>query len=299
MGSKPFVVAGIPAYNEERSIARVIVKAMNYVDRVIVCDDGSTDMTGEIAERLGAEVIRHERNLGYGAALASLFRRAREADADVLVILDADGQHNPDDIPRLVKPVLNGESDIVSGSRFLSEKNDMPGYRKWGINRITRLANLASYEGITDAQSGFRAFGRKAIHAIMPVEQGMGASVEILMKAKDAGLRMKEIPVKINYDVEEPSSHNPLYHGVDVVMSIVKHLSIRHPLIFYGIPGFLALVVAGFFWVWTLQSFAVARQVITNVALIAIGATIVGLMLLTASIILWVLVSVIKEARNP
>ena len=297
MDSKPFIVAGIPAYNEERSIARVIVKAMNYVDRVIVCDDGSTDMTAEIAERLGAEVIRHERNLGYGAALASLFRRAREADADVLVILDADGQHDPDDIPRLIKPVLDGESDIVCGSRFLSEENDMPGYRRWGINRITRLVNLTSYEGLTDAQSGFRAYGRKAIHAIMPVEQGMGASVEILMKAKDAGLRMKEIPVKINYDVEEPSSHNPLYHGVDVVMSIVKHLSIRHPLIFYGIPGFLALVIAGFFWVWTLQSFAATRQVITNVALIAIGATIVGLMLLTTSIILWVLVSVIRERK--
>jgi len=297
LDSKPFIVAGIPAYNEERSIARVIVKAMNYVDRVIVCDDGSTDMTGEIAERLGAEVIRHERNMGYGAALASLFRRAREADADVLVILDADGQHNPDDIPRLVKPVLDGESDIVCGSRFLSEENDMPDYRRWGINRITKLVNLTSYEGITDAQSGFRAYGRKAIHAIMPVEQGMGASVEILMKAKDAGLRMKEIPLKVNYDVEEPSSHNPLYHGVDVVMSIVKHLSIRHPLIFYGIPGFLALVVAGFFWVWTLQSFAATRQVITNVALIAIGATIVGLMLLTTSIILWVLVSVIRERK--
>jgi len=136
------VVAGIPAYNEERSIARVIVKAMNYVDRVIVYDDGSTDMTGEIAERLGAEVIRHERNLGYGAALASLFRRAREADADVLVVLDADGQHNPDDIPRLVKPVLDGESDIVCGSRFLSEENDMPSYRRWGINRITKLVSF-------------------------------------------------------------------------------------------------------------------------------------------------------------
>ena len=295
MGSKPFVVAGIPAYNEERSIARVIVKAMNYVDRVIVCDDGSTDMTGEIAERLGAEVIRHERNLGYGAALASLFRRAREADADVLVILDADGQHDPDDIPRLVKPVLDGESDIVCGSRFLSEENDMPGYRRWGINRITRLVNLTSYEGLTDAQSGFRAYGRKAIHAIMPVEQGMGASVEILMKAKDAGLRMKEIPLKVNYDVEEPSSHNPLYHGVDVVMSIVKHLSIRHPLIFYGIPGFLALILAAGFWIWTLQTFAATRQVITNIALMAIGTTIVGLMLLTTSIILWVLVSVIRE----
>jgi len=293
--NKPFIVACIPAYNEEKSIAGVIVRAMNYVDRVIVCDDGSTDMTGVIAERLGAEVIRHERNLGYGAALTSLFRRAREVDADVMVVLDADGQHDPDEIPRLIKPVLDGESDIVSGSRFLSEENDIPSYRRWGINRITKLANFTSYEGITDAQSGFRAYGKKAIHSIIPVEQGMGASVEILMRAKDAGLRVKEVPVKVNYDVEEPSTHNPLYHGVDVVLSIIKHYSIRHPLLFYGVPGFLALVLATVFWVWTLQTFAATRQVITNIALMAIGATMIGLMLLTTAMILWVLVSVIRE----
>ena len=298
MNEKPFIIACIPAYNEEKTIAKVIVKAMNYVDKVIICDDGSTDMTAEIAKRLGAEVIRHERNMGYGAALASLFKKAKDAGVDVMVVLDADGQHDPDDIPRLIKPILDGESDIVSGSRFLSRENDMPGYRRWGVNRITKLARLVSYRGITDAQSGFRAYGRKAIHSIMPVEHGMGASVEILMKAKDAGLRVKEVPVKVNYDVEEPSTHNPLYHGVDVVLSIVKHYSIRHPLLFYGVPGFLALVLATVFWIWTLKTFAATRQVITNIALMAIGATLIGLMLLTTAVILWVLVSVVREIRE-
>ena len=298
MNEKPFIIACIPAYNEEKTIAKVIVKAMNYVDKVIICDDGSTDMTAEIAKRLGAEVIRHERNMGYGAALASLFKKAKDAGVDVMVVLDADGQHDPDDIPRLIKPILDGESDIVSGSRFLSRENDMPGYRRWGVNRITKLARLVSYRGITDAQSGFRAYGRRAIHSIMPVEQGMGASVEILMKAKDAGLRVKEVPVKVNYDVEEPSTHNPLYHGVDVVLSIVKHYSIRHPLLFYGVPGFLALVLATVFWIWTLKTFAATRQVITNIALMAIGATLIGLMLLTTAVILWVLVSVVREIRE-
>ena len=295
MGKK-LIVACIPAYKEEASIAKVIVKALRHVDKVIVCDDGSPDMTAEIAERLGVEVIRHERNMGYGAALASLFKRAREMDADVMVTLDGDGQHNADDIPRLVDPVLNGEADMVIGSRFLSEAaGEIPKKRRKGIELITRLTKRCSFRDMTDAQSGFRAYSRKAIQLITPTEYGMGASTEILLKAKEYGLKIKEIPIKINYDVEKPSTHNPIYHGLDVVLSTVKHLSIRHPLLFYGVPGLLALLVATVFWVWTFQIFAATRQVVTNIALVAIGATLVGLMLLTTAVILWVLVSVIRE----
>ena len=296
MDKKPFTIACIPAFKEEASIAKVIVKALRHVDKVIVCDDGSPDMTAEIAERLGAEVIRHERNMGYGAALASLFKRAREMDVDVMVTLDGDGQHDPDDIPRLVDPVLNGEADMVIGSRFLSEAlREIPKNRRKGIEFITRLTKRHSYRDMTDAQSGFRAYSRKAIQLITPTEYGMGASTEILLKAKEKGLKIKEIPIKINYDVEKPSTHNPLYHGLDVVLSTVKHLSMRHPLLFYGVPGLIALLVAMAFWIWTFQIFAATRQVVTNIALAAIGATLFGLMLLTTAVILWVLVSVIRE----
>jgi len=298
MSEKPKIVAAIPALDEEKAIAKVVIKSMMHVDKVIVCDDGSRDMTGEIARRLGAEVIRHDRNMGYGAALASLFERAREMGADVMVTLDADMQHNPEDIPRLVKPILNGEADIVVGSRFLDEGDkEVPKGRRFGIKVITKLANAASYKELTDAQSGFRAYSRKAIELITPTEQGMGASTEILLRAKEKGLRIKEVPIKVNYDVEKPSTHNPLYHGLDVVLSTVKHISIRHPLLFYGFPGALALVIAIVFWIWTFQIFAATRQVVTNIVLIAIGATIVGLMLLTTAMILWVLVSVIREAQ--
>ena len=100
---KPFVMVGIPAFNEENSIARVVMEAQKYADAVVVCDDGSTDLTCEIAERLGADVVRHEQNLGYGAAIKSLFERAREFDADVLVTLDGDGQHYPAEIPNVVE----------------------------------------------------------------------------------------------------------------------------------------------------------------------------------------------------
>jgi glycosyltransferase involved in cell wall biosynthesis len=294
---KGLVVACIPAYNEERTIARVVVEAQRYVDKVIVCDDGSTDLTGEIARRLGAEVIRHERNMGYGTALYSLFKAARELDASAMVVLDADLQHNPSDIPRLLSPVVKGEADIVIGSRFLEKEGGVPKYRGLGIRLITNFAKGVSYGEITDAQSGFRAYSRRAINSITPSEQGMGASTEILLKAKEIGLKMVEVPIRISYDVEKPSTHNPLLHGLDVILSTVKHLSIRRPLVFYGVPGFAALVVALFFWVWTLQIFASTRQIVTNIALIALGATLVGLMLLTTAVILWVLISVVREAK--
>jgi len=296
MGGKPFVVACIPALDEERTIAKVAIQAMKFVDKVVVVDDGSSDMTGEIAERLGAEVIRHERNMGYGASLASLFRRAREIGPDVMVTLDGDGQHRPDDIPNLVKPVFDGKADVVIGSRFLDEKsgNSIPGYRRKGIKLITDVTRAVSFDHITDAQSGYRAYSRKALGLIDPTEYGMGASTEILLLAKEHGLSVVEVPAEIDYDGDSNSS-NPLTHGVGVILSMVKHISMKRPLLFYGVPGFLALVIAAMFWVWTLQVFAATRQVITNVALIAIGATIVGLMLLTTGIILWVLVSAIRE----
>ncbi|MEM2981364.1 MAG: glycosyltransferase family 2 protein [Thermoproteota archaeon] len=297
MDFKHFIVACIPAFNEERTIAGVVIKAMRHVDKVIVCDDGSTDLTGEIAEKLGAEVVKHERNQGYGAALSTLFKKAREMNADILVMVDADGQHNPDDIPKLLTPIINGEADIVIGSRFIGKaKEEIPGYRKAGIKVITGIAKTASYNNITDAQSGFRAYNRKAIERIRISETGMGASTEILIKAKEHGLRITEVPVKIKYS-KGSSTQNPIFHGVDVILSTVKYMSIRRPLLFYGVPGFMSLLVAIFFWIWTLQIFAEKRQVVTNIALIAIATTIVGLMLLTTAVILWVLVSILREKR--
>ncbi len=126
----PFVVVGIPAFNEEKTIAKVVLSAQKNADIVVVCDDGSSDMTGEIAKGLGAVVLRHEKNLGYGAALQSLFKKARELDADVLVTFDGDGQHDSAEIPRIVKPIEDGVAEVVLGSRFLDKNGtaQMPAY---------------------------------------------------------------------------------------------------------------------------------------------------------------------------
>lgn len=290
---KPVVVACIPAYNEEKHIAKVIVNTQKYVDKVIVYDDGSTDMTTEIAERLGAIVIKGGKNKGYGAAIKYLLEKAREV-ADIAVTIDSDDQHNPAEIPMLIKPIIDNEADIVIGSRFLNNKDDIPEYRKVGIKAITKTVNILSYKDITDSQSGFRAYSRKALEILSLGEYGMGISTEILIKAKEHNLKIKEVPITIKYH-KESSSQNAIYHGIDVLLSTIKYYTLKHPLLFYGVPGSIFLGISLFFWIWTFDTFANTRQVITNIALVAIGSTIVGLILVVTAIILWTLITIVRE----
>jgi len=294
----PKIVACIPAYNEERTIASVVVRAMKLADDVIVCDDGSTDMTAEIAESLGARVIGHEKNMGYGAALRDLLLEADRLGADVAITLDADGQHDPRYMPFLVDPILEGKADVVIGSRFVGGSENVPTYRKAGIRVLTATSNKLTDLNLTDCQSGYRAYTSEALRQVLPTEFDMGASTEILVRAADAGLRVHEVPIQIRYDVDRPSTMNPIFHGLTVLLSTLKHYSIRHPLIIYGIPGLACLGVAFVFGFWTLEIFQQTRAVSTNTALISVGAGIFGLVLVTTGIILYTLVSVIRELRK-
>ncbi|MEM4467006.1 MAG: glycosyltransferase family 2 protein [Nitrososphaerota archaeon] len=291
---KPYIIACIPAYNEEKTIAKVILKTKKYVDKVIVCDDGSIDMTAEIAEALGAEVIRHERNMGYGAAISSLFKKAVEEGADIMVTLDGDGQHDPDEIPKLIKPIVEDEADVVIGSRFLASEDETPRYRRIGI-RIIKWIMRTSAKDITDTQSGYRAYSKRAIQVIKPVEMGMGVSTEILLKSKENMLRIKEVPVKISYSVEQPSSINPIAHGLEVVLSTVKQLSIRHPLIIYGLPGIIFLLIALASGLMLIHLFNATRYFSLPLALITMGFGISGIILSAVAILLWILISLIRE----
>jgi glycosyltransferase involved in cell wall biosynthesis len=209
--------------------------------------------------------------------------------------LDTDGQHDPRDIPRLIEPILRGEADVVIGSRFLSEVGETPKYRRLGVSVITKLVKSYSYGELTDAQSGFRAYSGKALQFITPAEQGMGASTEIVLKAKEHKLKVMEVPIKISYQVERSSKLNPLYHGTDVVLSTLKHLSLRHPLMFYGTPGLVALAIGIFFGAWAFDMYAKQGRLITNIFLISIFGFIAGLILITTGIILFTVVSLIRE----
>jgi glycosyltransferase involved in cell wall biosynthesis len=288
------VVVAIPAYNEEATIAKVILQAKPHASRIIVCDDGSTDMTSEIVEALDVTLLRHQRNQGKGSALRTLFYSARRIGADIVVTIDADEQHNPNEIPKLVKAMKISHADIVIGSRFMKGSHNSRGFPKYRVLG-NRLLNAISDRQVTDTQSGFRAYNKKALESLTPTEMGMGVDTELLMKARDKGLRIVEVPIKVRYDVPKPSKQNFLSHAGSVLLGSIKHVSIKRPLLFYGAPGLAALVVAIAFWIWTIQIFTATREIVTNIALIAIAATTVGLMLLITSIILWVLVTVVRE----
>jgi len=234
--------ACIPAYNEEHSIEEVVTKSLPHVDRVIVCDDGSTDDTAKIAREAGATVIT-QTNQGYGAAISSLFDYARKENARIMVTLDGDGQHNPDQIPLLVDAISTHNVDVAIGSRFLDDSTKTSGYRKTGIKIITSASNYGTNFKVSDSQSGFRAYSKDAIDAIHPTEQGMAVSTEILLKISNKGLSVAEVPITISYE-GDTSEKNSVSHGVGVLMNTIKYVSIKHPLQFYGIPG-LGLIVLG------------------------------------------------------
>jgi len=235
-------LACIPAYNEEKYIQDVIKKSLPHVDSVVVCDDGSTDNTAKLAKDAGAIVIS-QKNQGYGAAISTLFDYARIQNAQIMITLDGDGQHNPDQIPLLIDAITTHNVDVAIGSRFLDDTTKPSGYRKTGIKIITSASNYVTNFKISDSQSGFRAYSKNAIDAIHPTEQGMSVSTEILLKISNKGLSVAEVPITISYNGDTSQQHS-VPHGLSVLVNTLKYVSIKHPLKFYGIPGVI-LVVAG------------------------------------------------------
>jgi len=289
----PKTVAGIPALNAEQTVAKLIVRTMKWVDQVVVVDDGSVDDTSLIASKLGAIVIKHRRNLGKGAALRDLIKYARGAKS-ILVTLDSDGQHNPDDIPDLMRPVLNGDADLVIADR---RRENVPKGRNIGGRALDHATSALTGGGTLDSQSGFRAYSQKALSQISANEFGMGADAEILIKAKQAGLRVVQIPVTMNYETQRTSTHNPMYHWLDVFFSLVKFVSIRHPLLFYGGFSAIMFLVATVFGVQTLDYYTKWGRVVTNLALVSVAAGILGFLSFFTGVILFTLITIIRDEQ--
>jgi len=286
--------ACIPAYNEENTISDLIKTAKKYVDKVIVCDDGSTDKTLDNAKLAGAEIISHKKNQGYGAAIISLFEYCRIQNADVMVTLDGDGQHDPNQIPILIDTMLQHNVDVVLGSRFLDDNVPIPGYRKHGIKIITSAANFGTDFKVSDSQSGFRAYSKNAIDAIHPTEQGMAISTEIILKISNKGLSLAEIPITTSYD-GDTSEQNPVPHGVSVLANTLKFVSIKHPLQFYGIPAIVLLTIGTILGGVFLDQY-LNNQIVFYGSLLASGITfLVGAILLVTSIILFSMANLIRD----
>ena len=285
---KPVVVACIPAYNEEGRIGPVVVRTKALVDRVLVCDDGSTDLTTVVSEGLGATVIRHDRNRGKGAAMRTLFELAQDLKPDIVVVLDADSQHDPQDIPRLVLPIVNGEADFVIGSRFAEGGvSDAPLYRRLG----QWLFNSASsYNGLVrDTQSGFRAFSPRALAVVSRADSnGFGVETEQLDLAFKTNMRIKEVPVNIKYSgVDRPSKKNPLLHGSEIISTLIRLVAEERPLLLLGIPAALLVVIGSIAGVSLLWEYNNVRVFSIPLALIGIAGVGMGMFLGLTALILY------------
>ncbi len=263
-------------------------------------DDGSTDDTAEVAELAGAKVLRHEANRGYGSALRSVFRYARERSADLLVVLDGDGQHDPAAIPFVLEPVLAGRADVSVGSRFLNRKTSIgvPRYRRFGIGILTRLTNIGVRNGpkLHDAQSGFRAYSRRAIELLDPREADMGAGTEIIWDATNQGLLIEEVPIDISYG-EDGSTKGPVRHGLSVLGSMLVYIESKHALLTFGAPGLLLFALGLGLGLYVVDVYSRTSQLAVGLALVTVMLVTLGIILAFTGLILHAVVNATRRLR--
>ena len=263
-----------------------------------MCDDGSTDDTAVLAKKAGAIVISHETNQGYGAAIATLFDYCRKNNAEIMVTLDGDGQHSPDQVPDLTNVILKHNVDVVIGSRSLRNDKDLPSYRKAGIKIITSTINSATDLKVTDSQSGFRAYAKPAIDLIHPTESGMAVSTEILLKISNNGLSIAEVPINVSYTGDTSTEH-PVSHGAHVIGTTLKYVSIKHPMYFYGIPGILLFISGLIMGVSFLDNYLdpVAPKVLYGLILGSTISILLGSMMIITSVLLFSMANLIRGTR--
>jgi glycosyltransferase involved in cell wall biosynthesis len=294
------VMVGIPCYNEEVAIGSLVVRASQYADRVVVLDDGSTDKTAEIARLVGADVLVHSANCGKGVALRELFKYAAQCGVDILVILDGDGQHNPDDIPKLVQPLMLDEADVVNGSRYLSgDRGGTPRYRRFGqvvLDKITRLG-FSRDVNVTDTQSGFRAFSMKAARTFQFNTDQLAIDSEMLMDAAKAGLRIKEVDISVRYDVGHSSAH-PVAHGIQVLAGVLRNIEFKKPLLAFTVPGLICIGIGVALAVYIVQGFYEWGRVPNGPAILMLLVIIVGTFLTLTGIILHSMASLTESLES-
>ncbi len=292
------VIAILPSFNEEVSIGSTVLHALQHVDRVIVVDDGSTDRTAEMAQLAGAEVIRHPINQGKGAALKTGFDMASRNGAKVIVTMDADGQHDPAEIPKLVAPILAGEADMVNGSRYMSgSRKNTPFYRRIGQSMLDGVTNLNSGLKITDTQCGYRAFAAHTVPLFRFKQNGMAIESEMLIDAANAGLRMKEVEIGVRYDVN-CSTENPVVHGVKVLVKVLQDMELNRPLYYFTAPGIIFSVVGIGMGLSFLEDFYRGGTLMFGPTLLMMVLTLVGSFMAFTGVILHTISRLIKEPNG-
>ncbi len=293
--SKPRVVVVIPAYNEERFIGSVVLKARQYVETVIVVDDGSSDATREIAAAAGAVVVAHDQNSGKGRALNTGFSKAREYDPEVVVTLDGDWQHMPEQIDQIAAPILNGDADIVVGSRYLSSESVVPAARvlgHWGFNALT---NILSGVTLTDSQSGYRAFSPRAVAELSFTSRSFSVESEMQFLAHTHEYKVVEVPIVIRYD--DKPKRSVLKHGFTVLDGLLVLVVQHRPLFFFSVPGVISLVVGAIFGVAVIYSYSLSQNLAVGSMLMFVLFMLMGLFFIFTGIILWALRALIEPIK--
>lgn len=278
------IVAVIPAYNEDRFIASVVLKTRQYVSTVIVVDDGSTDLTASLAEAAGAIVVRHSSNQGKSAALNTGLRHVTQMSADVIVLLDGDGQHHPQDIPAVLQPVVDQLADIVVGSRFMRLGNRIPRWRIFGQHALTSLTNALSGVPLTDSQSGFRALSEAAIRQLRFSQGGFIVESEMQFLARELGLRMLEVPIGVTY--AEAPKRNPVAQAMQIINGLLRLFVQMRPLLFFGVPGAFLLMAGIIMGLGVVMLYDTSRQLAIGSALVTIMLVMVGTLSLFTGFIL-------------
>ena len=281
------ILVCIPAFNEGKVIDKVIKDCLKFSNEVVVCDDGSMDNTYEVADSAGADVIRHEKNIGKGESLRSLFKFARHSNHDIIVTIDGDGQFIPEEIPKLVKSIQENKSDLVIGYRF-DDTTEIPNYRRFGNKMLDKMTNMVEEISVRDTQSGFRAYSRKVIDDIEFKMKGFGADAEILIDAAKKGYRLSEEKITVIYDTgTKTSTKNPISHTGEVISSLVEITAVRSPLKFMGMPGIILMIAGLYFTINVAVTFSEIGYFSIPFTLIGATCLALGLILFLMSILLF------------
>lgn len=284
---RPKILVGIPAYNEAKTIGDVVAEAKKYADEVLVVDDGSDDETVNIARNAGADVYEHGRNKGYGNAMKTIFSIADQRDVQSLVTLDADGQHDPSEIPKLVERLDGSDAKVVIGSRFVDgSDSELPLYRFVGIKIINLLTNLSlgavrRESWVSDTQCGLRVYSSVAIQSIAndkTISHGMGASTDILHHAHRSGYEIVEVGATVSYNVDSANSHNPVRHGLKLLTNLLTTIESQRPLTTLGFPGFVLTFTGFLLGYWSLINATSVETIPVGILTLAVASSLLGIL---------------------
>lgn len=290
------IIALIPAYNEQRFIGSLVLAVRAYVDHVVVVDDGSRDRTTEIAQLAGATVVQHAVNQGKAAGVNSGFAYVRQLNPAVVVMLDGDGQHNADDIPQVIAPVLEGRADLVVGSRFLSIKSDIPAYRQVGQHGLTLITNVASGVRIGDSQSGFRAFSARALQGLSFGQGGFSIESEMQFLAREHKLQLVEVPISVVY--AERAKRNPVAHGLEVVNGVLRLVGQIRPLLYFGLMGSGIGMMGASLGLYVVNIYARTQQLAIGYALLTVMLIVLAMLLFFVGVVLHSMRGMILELKR-